>query len=96
MGSGSCNQQTNKLSNYLPNKGINMTDSKANNLAEMTIEELLRRWPETAVIFHNHHMACAGCAVAPFYTVVDAAQVYGLLPEQLLSEIKGAITAIDD
>lgn len=73
-----------------------MTDSKTNNLAEMTIEDLLRRWPETAVIFHQHHMACPGCAVAPFYTVVDAAQVYGLPAEQLLAEIQDAIATIDN
>jgi hybrid cluster-associated redox disulfide protein len=68
-----------------------MTDSETDNLAEMTIEALLRRWPETAVIFHDHHMACPGCAVAPFYTVVDAAEVYGLPAEQLLAEIQNAI-----
>jgi hybrid cluster-associated redox disulfide protein len=68
-----------------------MTDSETANLAEMTIEALLRRWPETAVIFHDHHMACPGCAVAPFYTVVDAAEVYGLPAEQLLAEIQNAI-----
>lgn len=68
-----------------------MADSKTNNLAEMTIEELLRRWPETAEIFHRHHMACAGCAVAPFYTIIDAAQVYGLPAEQLLAEIQDVI-----
>ncbi len=78
------------------NKGFNMTDSETNNLAEMTIEELLRRWPETAVIFHNHHMACPGCAVASFYTLTDAANVYGLPPEELIAEIQNAITAIDD
>jgi hybrid cluster-associated redox disulfide protein len=77
-------------------KGANMTDALTNDLAEMTIEDLLRRWPETAVIFHNHHMACPGCAVASFYTLPEAAIVYGLPPEQLLSEIQNAIATIDD
>lgn len=73
-----------------------MTNVEANELAEMTIEQLLRRWPETAVIFHQHHMACPGCAVASFYTLIDAANVYGLPPEELIAEIQNAITAIDD
>ena len=73
-----------------------MTEARTEILAEMTIETLLRRWPETAVIFHNHNMACAGCAVAPFYTTTDAAQVYGLSPEELLTEIKAAIKETDD
>jgi hybrid cluster-associated redox disulfide protein len=70
-----------------------MTEKQTNILAEMTIEELLRQWPATAVIFHKHHMACVGCAVAPFYTALDAAQVYGLPPEELLAEIQAVIRA---
>ena len=70
-----------------------MTDAHLDKLGEMTIEDLLRRWPATAVVFHRHHMACAGCAVAPFYTLIDAANVYGLPPDQLLAEIRAAIQA---
>jgi hybrid cluster-associated redox disulfide protein len=72
-------------------EGFIMTEARMEILAEMTIEALLRRWPETAVVFHKHNMACAGCAVAPFYTAADAAQVYGLPPEELLTEIEAAI-----
>ena len=47
-------------------------------LSEMTIEEILVRWPETAVIFQEYAMACVGCAVAPFCTVKDAAHDYDI------------------
>lgn len=50
------------------------------------ITEVLERWPATAEVFHEHAMACVGCAVAGFYTVVDAALVYGLSPEALIEE----------
>ncbi len=73
-----------------------MTDSHINNLAEMTIETLLRRWPETAVVFQQHRMACPGCPVAPFYTTVEAANVYGLPAEQLLAEIQAMIKESND
>ncbi|MCA9925145.1 MAG: DUF1858 domain-containing protein [Anaerolineales bacterium] len=56
-------------------------------LAKLTVEELFQRWPETAVIFQRYQMACVGCVVAPFYTVADAAQVYGLDQEKFLQEL---------
>jgi hybrid cluster-associated redox disulfide protein len=30
------------------------------------------RWPEVAVVFRARGMACFGCPIAPFHTVVDA------------------------
>lgn len=60
-------------------------------IGELTITELLARWPETAVVFHHHHMACVGCAVAPFYTVADAAAIYDLPVEPFLTELQRVI-----
>ena len=59
----------------------------AEMLSNMMITEVLDRWPRTADIFHNHAMACVGCAVAPFFTINDAAVVYQLEPEQFLEEL---------
>ena len=54
---------------------------------EMTITEVLTRWPETAQVFHEYNMACVGCVVAPFYTIADAADVYGLSPAEFAAEL---------
>jgi hybrid cluster-associated redox disulfide protein len=56
-------------------------------LADMTIAELLSRWPETAPVFHRYGMACVGCALESFCSVADAAQTYGLPLEQFLAEL---------
>ena len=56
-------------------------------LSNMMITEVLDRWPRTADVFHNHAMACVGCAVAPFFTINDAALVYQLAPEQFAEEL---------
>ena len=56
-------------------------------LATLTLEELFQHWPATAVVFQKHQMACAGCVVAPFYTVADAADVYGLDLDVFLQEL---------
>lgn len=61
------------------------------DLVKLTLEELFQRWPETAVIFQRHQMACVGCVVAPFYTVTDAIEVYGLEKAQFLHELQRVI-----
>ncbi len=60
-------------------------------LSEMTIEEVLGRWPETAVIFHEYAMACVGCAVAPFCTVKDAAHDYDVPVATLMQRLRQVI-----
>lgn len=60
-------------------------------IAEMTIEDVLARWPETADVFNRHNMACVGCPVAPFYTVAEAAVVYKLPAEDFVRELEEAV-----
>jgi hybrid cluster-associated redox disulfide protein len=62
------------------------TDLQA-EIEGMTIADLLVRWPDTAVVFHRHSMACVGCAVAPFYTVAEAAQVYNIPVAAFVDEL---------
>lgn len=60
-------------------------------IANETVDNLLNRWPETADVFHQYGMACVGCAVAPFYSVGDAAEIYSLPRDEFLNDIKKAI-----
>lgn len=69
--------------------GSDMSGQK--QLTEMTIEEVLTRWPETAVIFHEYAMACVGCAVAPFCTVKDAAHDYDVSVTTMIERLKRVI-----
>lgn len=66
----------------------------ATQLGAMKITEVLERWPAAADVFHSHDMACVGCAVAPFYTIADAAEVYGLPPDGFIGELMRAIEQI--
>lgn len=64
-------------------------------LGSMPITEVLERWPRSADVFHDHAMACVGCAVASFYTINDAALVYGILPSHFVAELLAAISSVD-
>ncbi len=64
-------------------------------LDKMTVDEVLRRWPDTAVIFRQYGLACLGCAVAPFCEVTAVANIYNLPKEQFLADLHTAINKSD-
>jgi hybrid cluster-associated redox disulfide protein len=50
--------------------------------SDMTVAEVLERWPEAVSVFQEFKTACVGCSMAPFDTMVDVAREYDLaLPE---------------
>ena len=59
----------------------------------LTVGEVLARWPATAGVFVRRCMACLGCAMAPFDTLVEAATVYGVRLDSLLGELGEASQA---
>jgi len=63
--------------------------------ADVTVGELMTRWPQTVDVFLRHGMACVGCNMAPFDTVVDAARMYRMCPDQLMAELVQAIAELD-
>jgi hybrid cluster-associated redox disulfide protein len=63
--------------------------------AELTVEETLEQWPETAVVFNDYNMACIGCVIAPFCTLAAAANDYGIAEDELLANLQRAINHAD-
>ena len=63
--------------------------------ADLTVGELMTRWAETIGVFLRHRMACVGCNMAPFDTVVDAARMYRISPEHLLTELAKVVAGED-
>lgn len=54
---------------------------------EMTVAEILEKWPGTVDVFQKFKTACVGCTMAQFDTMVDVARIY----EMEISEIMGAL-----
>lgn len=65
-------------------------------LSQLTVDQVLTRWPQTIAIFLHHRMACAGCAMAPFETVAEAAAIYHLELPCFLSALYPVIALSDD
>jgi hybrid cluster-associated redox disulfide protein len=55
--------------------------------ATTTVAEALLHRPLAARILMKHHMHCVGCAIAPFETVAEACEIYGVALQDLLDEL---------
>jgi hybrid cluster-associated redox disulfide protein len=57
---------------------------------DWTMEALLDARPEAMHVLLRHGMACIGCAMAPFETVVEAAREYDLDLSSFIDELQRA------
>lgn len=55
--------------------------------AEMTVEELIARYPSAARAFVRRRMHCVGCELARFETVAEVCEVYHQPLGALLAEL---------
>jgi len=51
---------------------------------ETSIEEILAKYPETARVFTEFGLGCAGCEAALFESIEQGAQVHGVDVERLI------------
>lgn len=58
---------------------------------EMTVDEIMRRWPTTIRVVMRHHMLCVGCPIGIFHTVVDACQAHRIDAESFSAELLEAM-----
>lgn len=61
--------------------------------SEHTVEHTLTRFPSAARVFVRRGMACVGCVMAPFDTLLDAARAYGQEPKELVAELGSTVPA---
>lgn len=61
------------------------------NLTTTTVAEVLARSARAVRVFLDHRMACVGCTMAPYDTVADAADAYGIDASSLADELGDAI-----
>ncbi len=64
-------------------------------LAQKTVAELLRHYPQAATVFLKHRTACVGCMMSGFETLADVAHNYAIDPAGLVSEIKAVVVETD-
>lgn len=43
-------------------------------IIDLSVGEIMARWPSTIRVFIAYRMHCVGCPISPFHTLVDAAE----------------------
>lgn len=60
------------------------------DIDDLSLAEIMSRWPSTIRAFLDRRMHCVGCPIAPFHTLIDAAEEHGLLLAGLVADIERA------
>lgn len=58
---------------------------------DLSLRDLMGKWPQTIPVFIRHKMFCVGCLVNPFHTVKDACAVYSLNIDAFYDELAAAL-----
>ena len=70
-----------------------MTGERSQIGFDMTVDEVMRRWPATIRVFLDFRMNCVGCPIAGFHTVEDACREHGAAPGDFLSALRATAAA---
>ncbi len=62
---------------------------------DMTMDEIMRLWPQTMRTILDHGLLCVGCPIASFHTVDDAVREHGLADEGFRASLRKAIVAAE-
>ncbi|RPJ25949.1 MAG: DUF1858 domain-containing protein [Chloroflexi bacterium] len=55
---------------------------------QLTVDEVLQRWPHVFSVFMKNKTKCVGCFMQQFCTLKDVAETYHIPPEKLIEEIE--------
>lgn len=76
----------------MPKKKITKKIAKGKISKDMTISEVVAKYPKTIEIFLEHGMGCFGCGVAQFETVEQGAIAHGLNLKKLMTDLNKAVS----
>ncbi len=68
-----------------------MTMTETEITKDMTIAEVVMKWPETSGTFMEWGLHCYGCAVAKFENVEQGATAHGIPADDLVVALNKAI-----
>lgn len=54
----------------------------------MSMDEVMRTWPQTIRVVLDHRMHCVGCPIARFQTLSDACKEHGVDEAQFLEDVR--------
>ena len=61
---------------------------------DMSIGEVVQKYPQTIKVFLDHHLMCFGCAVANFENVEQGAVAHGIPVDPLMQDLNAAVDGV--
>lgn len=59
---------------------------------DMSVDEIMRRWPATIRVMIRNGMLCIGCPIATFHTVTEACLAHQVDEAEFAAELLSAIS----
>ncbi len=59
---------------------------------DLSVDEVMRRWPATIAVFIRHRMACVGCPAGAFHSLADGSAEHAIPLATLLDQLAAVIT----
>lgn len=61
------------------------------DLTELTVDEILARWPQTIQVFRHYRLACIGCVIGSYCSMNTVAAIYNIPLQQFLDDLNVVI-----
>ena len=58
---------------------------------QMTVEDVLKKWPQTFSVFRTRNTDCIGCLLQRFCSIQDVADTYELSAQDLVGDLEQCI-----
>ena len=62
------------------------------DLADLSVDEIMTRWPSTIGVFVEFRMKCVGCPVGRFHSLTEAATDHAVAIETVSAALEAAIS----
>jgi hybrid cluster-associated redox disulfide protein len=59
--------------------------------AQLTVEDILKKWPQAYAVFNSRNTACVGCMLQRFCTLQDVAETYNISLPNLVVDLKNYV-----
>ena len=59
--------------------------------AQLIVEDVLKRWPQTLSVFGSRNTDCVGCMLQRFCTLEDVAETYELSLSEFINDLQGSV-----
>jgi hybrid cluster-associated redox disulfide protein len=63
---------------------------------QMTVAEILDRWPQTIPVFLRYQTSCVGCSMNIFETLDDAMRIYHLQQTNFFRDLERSIQSAQE